>query len=207
MAYYKTNRGILVEEYDDVINPRKVYDHFTTFLTFARNYVSPDKNKFKSYDELVISFGGDEADRIYRKEGIGAGNDYLIKVMDKKGYFALPVYKFEHTGISYEAAMRNPYNCPFDSCLIGIIYASKKDIRKEYQTKRITSKIKTKVLELMKAEVKEYSSYSNGEVYYYRLLDDLEEIDACGGFIGDIAENGVLDTFDITEYEYIGEKI
>ena len=208
MAYYKTNKGILLEEYDETVNPRKDMDHFTIFLTFCKGYCSPDNNKFKSYDEMVIHFAGEKADSIYRKEGIGAGNDYLVKQMEKKGYIAIPVYKFEHSGISYQASMRNPYHCPFDSCLIGIIYASKNDIKKEYSVKKVTNKLKEKVLQIMRDEVEYYSAWANGEVYYYQLLDENnEEIDACGGFIGDLDKNGALDMFDIKEYEYIGENL
>ena len=60
----------------------------------------------------------------------------------------------------------------------------------------------------MKDEVEYYSSWANGEVYYYQLLDENnEEIDSCGGFIGELNKNGALDMFDIKEYEYIGENL
>lgn len=210
MAYYMTNAGILEEEYDEAINPREDMETITTFLTFTKNYCSPDTNPYKNFYEMVLDLASAGVDKVYREKGIEAGNEKLVVVMNTKGYIVLPVYKYEHSGVIYKADMSNPFSCSFDSGLVGIIYTTKEAVKKMYSVNKISKEIEDKIYKLMQSEVDYYSEWANGNVYYYRLLDKdtHEEIDSCGGFIGDIEENGIRDVFEIEgEIEYIGENL
>lgn len=206
---YKTNRGILIEEIDN--SPQNPMDEdymerFTTFYTFSRNYSSPEKCPFSNFKEWMYSIlskkMADEVDEAFSNHKIDKGIDLLIKNIYKRGYVALPVFKFEHGDICYKASIQNPWINDFDSCFIGIIYCTKADIYKEYGRQCCKSVVE-KVHNLMKSEVELYSFYVNGEVYIYTLEDTGESI--CG-YYGDIQENGILDCLDISDYSLIKQE-
>lgn len=209
MSYYKTDRGILIEEYDeDVINPREENYSGSCFLTFSRNHSSPDENEYRTMQDFLLAMGAIQADKLYSDGNIADGNDAMMKTLDRKGYISLPVYKYEHSGVCYTAAERNPFNCDWDSCLIGIIYISKTDAKTVFNATRLTKNVKEKVLDLLKAEVKVYSDWADGNCHYYQLMDgDGEEIDSCGGFIGDAEENGIFEAFEIKEHEFVFDEL
>lgn len=75
------------------------------------------------------------------------------------------------------------------------IFVEKEKIRKEYDCKKITSKIKEKVISVLSSELKEYFDWANGEVYgYIKYNGNTDEEDSCWGFIGeDIYSNGIID--------------
>ena len=47
----------------------------------------------------------------------------------------LPLYLYDHSGITMRT---EPFHCPWDSGQIGWTFISKKKVRKEYSTKRIS---------------------------------------------------------------------
>ena len=177
MSYYKTDRGVLIEEYDeDVINPREENYSGSCFLTFSRNHSSPDENEYRTMQDFLLAMGAIQADKLYSDGNIPDGNDAMMKTLDRKGYISLPVYKYEHSGVCYTAAERNPFNCDWDSCLIGIIYISKTDAKTVFNATRLTKNVKEKVLDLLKAEVKVYSDWADGNCHYYQLMETVKKL-------------------------------
>lgn len=208
MGYYKTNKGYLSEEYDDVSESPREMDHNSTFFTFSKSRRSPDKNEYKNMREFLLAYGAVEADNQYSQGCIAAGNDAMIKTFDKKGYIILPVYIYSHSGSCYKAAIRNPFSCDWDSSLIGVIFIKKSDIIEEFKVKKISSKLKKDIIERLQAEVDLYSDYADGECYFYQLLDAKgEELESCGGFIGNLDKNGAADCLGFKDVVYIGETI
>lgn len=126
----------------------------------------------------------------------------------KRAAVRLPVYKYEHSGISLGTDnTKYPFNDPWDSCLAGYIIALPEDIRKEYNIRRITKKVREKVAEILKSEVATYNQYIEGEVYGYKVFsgvpedtpdNEVEEVgteeDSCWGYYGieDALNDGML---------------
>lgn len=162
---------VALDTYGDTESPREWRDG-TTFVTDMRRYTSPDEWKGNSLREwLAGEFNCDER--------------RLEWVMEREAV-ALPVYTYEHGAVLYRASYSNPFNCPWDSGLSGLIYMTKKQIRKEYSCKIVTKRVREKVIKRLKSEVDVYSDWANGSVYYYRITDkDGDEVDSCYGFIGD----------------------
>ena len=115
-------------------------------------------------------------------------NDYwqkeeLINHVEQNDVLALPVYFYEHGGISLSTS---EFSCKWDSGQVGYIFVSYEDIIKEYGKLDIQTAIK-----VLKGEVEEYSQYVNGEVYGYLIYNKEEQYDcpdsiySCWGFIGD----------------------
>jgi len=97
----------------------------------------------------------------------------------------LPVWMYDHGGTAYAAAESNPFHCPWDSGLFGVVFVTHETLRKEYGVKRVTQAIRAKALQVLQSEVAEYSQWANGEVYGYTVTDsDGEQVDSCWGFIG-----------------------
>ena len=90
---------------------------------------------------------------------------------------------------------RYPFNNYWDAGKVGIIYVTDEEVRKNYNVKRISAKLREKVIEHLKAEVKTYDQYISGDVYGYTVEDkDGNQIDSCCGFYGhDNEESGLLD--------------
>jgi len=101
-----------------------------------------------------------------------------IKKLDKMGFFALPVSVYDHSGV--KVYIGGPCD-RWDSGVIGFYLIDKKEVKKDYGWKRINKK---HLEELANAELEEYTAYYNGQVYYYELTRNDEELDACGGFYG-----------------------
>ena len=125
----------------------------------------------------------------------------------KKAPVRLQVYKYEHSGIALSTSNASyPFNDPWDSCLAGYIIAKREDILKEFNAKRLTAKLKDKVVEILKNEIEIYSQYIDGEVYGFKVFsgiddgvpdEEIEEVgteeDSCWGFysVQDALEEGL----------------
>jgi hypothetical protein len=92
----------------------------------------------------------------------------------------LPLYLYDHSGVTMNTT---GFSCPWDSGQVGYIYVSRDQVRHEFNTKRITSKIIDRVKKLLVNEVETYDKYLRGECYGYIVRDeDGEEVDSCWGF-------------------------
>lgn len=95
-------------------------------------------------------------------------------------FVIMPVYMYDHSGISISTA---PYSCPWDSGQVGWIYVSVEDISKEFG--EFTSETMEKAKGVLEGEVKTYSQYLEGDVYWFEAMDENNEIvDSCGGYYG-----------------------
>jgi len=103
------------------------------------------------------------------------------KEAQKIGDITLPLYMFDHSGITISLA---PFSCPWDSGQVGFVQVKRKDIIDNFGKKNFTKKLEQKAIEVAGWEVKEMDSYIRGEVYGYKIDED--KGDSCWGFICDI---------------------
>lgn len=120
----------------------------------------------------------------------------LIQSTIDKHYITLPLYLYDHSGITISTS---PFSCPWDSGQVGIIYITKKKIVEEYGWKKLGKNKRKKIIEYLVNEVECYDQYLTGDVYGFRAIeldedgDELEELDSCWGYFGrDWKENGLL---------------
>lgn len=112
--------------------------------------------------------------------------DDAIKLSNSKDLIELPLYLYDHSGITMATT---PFSCPWDSGKVGFIYATKEKVREWFGVKLVTKKVRSRVIEILQAEVKEYDYYLRGEVYYYIGYDsEGKAVDSCGGYIGDVEQ-------------------
>jgi len=132
----------------------------------------------------------------------------MIKAKVNKGYVILPLYLYDHSGITMSTT---PFSCRWDSGQVGIVYAKKDKVIKEFSNNpkgMLGSKIRQRAERLMKAEVETYDHYLTGQCYGYDIykgdltddnIDRDDEIDfdsyeaeeSCGGYLGDYDTSGI----------------
>ncbi len=101
---------------------------------------------------------------------------------DIKGRITLPLYVYEHGGITISTGA---FSCPWDSGQVGWIYVTKERLYREYGWKRITKKRYEQIVKYLEGEVNEYDMYLTGQCYGYCIEDEGgEELDSCWGFLG-----------------------
>ena len=192
------NGAVAIVEYDAYAeSPRESGQELFNFYTFESRYGSPDKHFYKGLRECVADLVGEVfEERMYNKNN--SGTAYMADIvakMDKFGYVALPVWKYEHSVTVYKASMYNPFHCPWDSGMVGIIFGEKKKICDMYGWKKITKARRAIVHEYMKSDADVWTMYSNGEVFRVGVRaageedDDAEFVD---NIFADMYDNEVL---------------
>lgn len=155
-------------------SPRE-WDNLGTMVCFHRRYNLGDENtEFDNSPELLIEF---------------------LK-QNKGKIIYLPLYLYDHSGISMSTGRGYPFNDPWDSGQVGYIYVTYEKIRKEYRCKHVTKKLVNRVIEYLRGEVETYDQYLTGDVYGYDVTCNQcgESIDSCWGFYGtNWKENGLLE--------------
>lgn len=138
---------------DNPMDPRED-DNLGTMVCFHRRYELGDKNH--NYDSNDYNSWGE------MREAIEKDEDTLI---------ILPLYLYDHSGITMRTT---PFECRWDSGQVGFIYVSKKKVREEYSTKRITQKIVERVRKVLEGEVIDYDKFISGEMCGFQIYK-LEE--------------------------------
>jgi hypothetical protein len=111
--------------------------------------------------------------------------DEIIEIVKRKDVLSLPIYLYDHSGITINTA---PFACKWDSMQIGYIYVDKERLKKE----RLDKCEDKEIYKYLNSEVKTYDNYLRGEVYYYNIIaktkcnvcEHVEEeiVDSCSGY-------------------------
>lgn len=151
----RKNLSLEISQDSDAENPRD-WDNMGTMVCFHGRYSLGDDH------ELSV----EKAKELYERDDI----------------IALPLYLYDHSGLTMSTTS---FSCPWDSEQVGLIYISKEKLLSVYSAKRLTKKLRQKALDILRAEVKTYDQYLNGDVYGYVVKDgDGEILDSCYGFFG-----------------------
>jgi hypothetical protein len=176
----KTNHKgyeILIEQDEHPVNPREDGTNLGNMLCKHRRYnLGDDVNANK--DEVLNMLAG--------------------KIKD---VVALPLYLYDHSNITMNTT---GFSCPWDSGMVGCIYADYNKIRSWYGVKKVTKKLIEKVKDTFRSEVKAYADYISGNVYSYTILKDNEEMDSCGGYP---YENALLEAKAIVDNMHSHKKM
>jgi hypothetical protein len=122
----------------------------------------------------------------------------------------LPLYLFDHSGISMRTSSRAFRACDpagWDWGAVGVIYCTRQRALAEWGKAggKLTRAVREKAERSMRGEVSIYNDYLTGNVYGFVLKrqvdpanedepDALEEVDSCWGFYGDDPlSNGMAD--------------
>lgn len=164
-------------------------------------YILPWKGEYeickaKTVDELFSQFNRDailEDLTTTELHGLLQESDNIV---------LLPLWLYDHSGISMSTSHTYPYNDRWDSGQVGWIYLTKERFLSETGYEEV--QWPEKACEMLEAEVVIYDQYLCGETYGFQVFEldkesgTWEETDeSCWGFYGsDLEENGILDTVD-----------
>jgi hypothetical protein len=148
------NGGIIKIVYDDMPQDPRKEDHLGTMFCAHRRYKLGDKELY--------------------------GHPSTVTT---KKVVSLPLYLYDHSGLamSTESFIGRAHHAEWDSGLVGVIIATKTQIRGWFGKKRVTKKLTERVHRIFRAEVEEYSKYLNGECYGY-ITEKNGRVESCYGF-------------------------
>lgn len=158
---------------DDSPESPREWSNLGKMICFHKRYSLGDKHDYNHNDYS----GWDEMEKAIVKE-----NNVAV---------ILPLYLYDHSGITISTT---PFGCNWDSRQIGFIFISKKKMLEEYGGKIVTKKLKERVTEYLKGEVKTYDQYLRGDVYGYKIFkvstceqghEHKEKIDSGCGIYGE----------------------
>ena len=140
---------------------------------------------------------GHKIDEIENEEG-----ELVSGELDRR-FIWLPIYCYEHGGLTVSTKRDYPYNDGWDSGLFGIIAVEKERVRKDWGWEAITKERREQILRSLEGEIETFDSYCRGEVYGFVIEDeDGEHIDSCYGYYGDEGmEDAIYDAKGIVECE------
>ena len=98
----------------------------------------------------------------------GDVNRKYLPEKDKDTLVSLPVYLYDHSGITL---MTKPTWDVWDSALIGYIYVTKERVREEYNVKKVSQKLRRKIEEILEQEIKTLNQYLQGDVYGFVIKE------------------------------------
>lgn len=123
---------------------------------------------------------------LHNRYTLGDKHDYTaedIKEEVSKSDFSMPLFLYDHSGISMSTAR----TCSWDSSAVGYIIISRKEV-----DQHLTGFTDEQVMQFLEGQIEVYSQYLEGEVYSY-LVDD-GEVGSCSGFFGyDNEKSGLMD--------------
>lgn len=142
---------------EDPESPR-AWDNLGKMICFHRRYTLGDKH------ELTI--------------------EEAHKIAADPANIVLPLYLIDHSGLSMRT--RDFSDCDpgeWDSGQVGIIYADKDTIKKEYG--KVNAETCEQARKVLQAEVETFDQHLRGDVYGYVIEgEDGEHGDSCWGFYG-----------------------
>jgi hypothetical protein len=150
------------------------YDELYEFIdnySYGRNYADEDDYSLylvaRFMEETVYDKGCDHDDLSYSE---------LYDRIEKRGTIILPLYLYDHSGITMSTSS---FNCRWDSGQVGYIYMTKETIEKEGWTKE-------QATNYLEGEVETYDQYLTGDVWGWRVIDNDDDIiESCYGYYGD----------------------
>jgi hypothetical protein len=168
---------------DDPVNPVKDYDQAGTMVFFHRRYDLGHPHYF-AHDLAPEDEDGHQDYYTDDPDGLNKWlQDNAARVL------AVPVYAYEHGGITIRAGGKGTGWDSWDSGQLGYIYITYDNIRKEWgkQGKRISKAELAKAEACLISEVGTYNDYLTGNCYGYIITDKEtgETLDSCWGFLGD----------------------
>lgn len=172
----------------DCPNPRDE-ENLSKMICFHKRYNLGDKHEFNSQ---YFNTWEQVKKEIIKKD---------------KSIFMSELYLYDHSGLSIRT---KPFNCMWDSGVVGFVYTTKEIIKQFGLEKEKDDKI----IKIIESEVRRYNDFLNGNCVGYEITKNIkcpvcghiekECIDSCWGFYPD--ENDKFD-YVIDECRYFIDNI
>lgn len=198
--------NIRIQQDSDSENPLN-WDDLIKVAYVSKKYILGNEEVSDLAEHIMnlLEYGDEYRNRMYNRHGDTKELfDLLLERLNKKGYVALPVYAYIHSGVTVATT---PFGCRWDSGLGGFTYVKRTDYIKDFGAKK---NVKNSVIEdHLKGNLETFDTWLRGEVYYFSIEDaETEEtLDSCGGFYGSNYANDMVEHIDYEGYGYTKEEI
>lgn len=186
-------RGYVIEVHQDenAENPCTEFENMGTMVCWHKRYSLGNEHTYADPDDFIYELAKEVddtiADRVayWEERDCQSRIDSIIEKALHEHCLILPLFLYDHSGLSMsvQTFTGRAQHAGWDSGQVGYIYITHEKILKEYGWKRITKARRERIESLLKAEVREYSAWLEGNVYGYITKDyDDNEIDSYWGF-------------------------
>lgn len=130
---------------------------------------------------------GGKEDRNYTGRDSDVSPEEFLEEAKKGKYLMLPLALLDHSGLHIYVGSGAHAQDPggWDSGQVGWIFVTPEKVRAEGYGKRITKKVREKVLDVLRAEVEALDQLYRGDVYGYVIEDkDGNHVDSLWGMYG-----------------------
>lgn len=176
------NAKIEIFRDEDAESPRD-WDNIGTIFAKHRCYSFEDSKK----DIRMFFLDAENEDKINPRNCWGKEEVYN-SCGEKVNVCILPLYLLDHSGLRISC---NSFNDPWDSGLLGFIYATEDTLKDEKITNEEGEVDWEKAKECLQEEIKTLDQYLCGDVYGFQitylnpLTGEEEDGDSCWGFYGE----------------------
>lgn len=198
--------NIIIQQDNDAENPLDWNTSIKVAYLSSSRYLLGNEavSDFAEHIMDLLEYGDEYRNRMYDKYG-GTKDlfDVLLERLNKKGYVALPVYAYIHSGVTVATT---PFGCRWDSGLSGFTYVKRTDYIEDFGAKK---NVKNSVIEdHLKSNLKTFDTWLRGEVYRFSI-EDVETgdtLDSCSGFYGDDYAESMVEYVNYGEWGYTKEE-
>lgn len=172
-----------------------------SLLHLMMPYIRPFKGEYevcagKTIKDLFSQFN---QDAILKEFSI---SEMTKMIQESNEIVLMPLWLYDHSGISMSVSHEYPYNDRWDSGQVGWIFVKKDRFLQETGcVPGNESGWPEKAYEMLQDEVKTYDQYLRGEVFGFQAFvfdddtEEWEETDGSWGYYGDdLEQNGILDS-------------
>ena len=205
---------VKIDENEWFESPRD-WENLGTLYTWESGYCSPDRHNYSDVLEFLGELLGETlVEKIHNQyTDTGSFMDDISKRMDKLGYILYPVSKYDHSLVRYFLGISSGW----DTGTIGVIFAEKKKICEWFNTKKVTQKVREKVVQNFESELELYTDYANGYGMYCVEIEKFsgEQVEIVGGYYKpnhetieqcfNLASELVSDLGDLSDWELYDE--
>ena len=190
---------LVIEQDQDPTDPRE-WDNLGTMVCAHSRYNLGDE-QIDPHDFLDTLAGEYERPLDEDGEERELTIDELLELLSDN-YLFMPLYLYDHSGLSMSTSNAWPYNCPWDAGQVGWIYMSQRTALDEIGNCTVAN-WKERAAKILKGEVETYDNYLQGAVMGYNIYPinpdgsvDYFPIDSCWGYYG-TEDNGILNQFEV----------
>lgn len=167
----------------DPCDPRIDWDNAATMACWHRRYRLGDADGPAQLREAVRA---SRARRSLRRADLDDPADLAAALAACGDIVWLPLYLYDHSGITMSTSCSYPFNDRWDAGQVGFVFMTRDRVFEMFgsaRSQRLTSRLRTAAETLMRSEVEAYDRYLTGDVYGYVVEDeDGGQLDSCWGF-------------------------
>lgn len=167
-------------------NPRTDFDNLATMACWHRRYRLGDADGPARLRDAVRASGARRSRRSDHLEDPATLAQALAGCQD---IVWLPLYLYDHSGITMSTACSYPFNDRWDAGQVGFVFMTRGPILATLASpsaRCLTRALRAAAAALMRSEVETYDRYLTGNVFGYVVERETgEHLDSCWGYFGE----------------------